>query len=338
MVYSAFMRKFIFILLAIGLMSAGCTADSSKGAYAYVTFVINTHDWVNPQASADTLKHIVDLHEKYNIPVDIYLTDPIARAYEKDAPDLIKRLKTSSLVAVSYHTRPPTPYYSGFHEELFDGLSNQALYDALYKYETHALDLSTGGTTDEAGGYAHLKDMMGYAPFVVTDAVGNTPLNKTLARIYKDMGAIFSVSHGDDLKLGMELNGLLIRPETVEVKAYEKIADGMSAGDILAEALSQAKAADADKKFINLKWHEQNFYSTGTPWAGPYYLYVAEGGSRHGPLNAPYDLSRVSLGWAWQDEATQAKEWAAYEDLLKAVSAEDSVFLPVNAKGIEGLL
>ena len=52
----------------------------------YAIFSINVQDFSYPAQSAAVLDKIISLHEKYNLPVDIYLTDVMAKIYaEQDA-------------------------------------------------------------------------------------------------------------------------------------------------------------------------------------------------------------------------------------------------------------
>ncbi|NWF62728.1 MAG: hypothetical protein HXY38_00325, partial [Chloroflexi bacterium] len=76
----------------------------------YAIFSINVQDFSYPEQSAAVLDKIISLHEAYNVPVDIYLTDAMAQIYAEQFPQLLERLKTSPVVAISYHYRAPRPY------------------------------------------------------------------------------------------------------------------------------------------------------------------------------------------------------------------------------------
>lgn len=71
----------------------------------YAIFSINAQDFSYPEQSAAVLDKIITLHETYNVPVDVYLTDVMARIYAEQFPQLLERLKTSPVVAVTARSR-----------------------------------------------------------------------------------------------------------------------------------------------------------------------------------------------------------------------------------------
>ena len=246
-------------------MGQGACAEDcgSVAEKVYVLFTINVHDWTNrksaqsfttPSDTAATMHAVIDLHEARQIPVDVYLTDPMVSLYEKEAPSLVERFKTSPVVAVSYHVRPSSPYYSNFDQHDSWGLpqgagTTQEWYDALLPYEQHRLVVETGKPdTNKPGGYAQLKDFIGYPPYAVGMVSGGAPKAKALAKIYREMGAAFGVVHGVDSSLGDQVNGINIRPEHVEIKLYEYKSGSKTAREILeAQRLSDDRYARAVK-------------------------------------------------------------------------------------------
>lgn len=304
------------------------TSDASMQTI-YTSFVINIHDWTNPEQSIATIHHIIDLHEEYNVPVDLYLDDEVTQIYAAQAPDLIDRMKTSPYVAVSYHIRPPSPYYSGFHPEVFRNMSNTELYDALMTYETHAIDLTTGEPTDAAGGYQYVKDLIGYPPIVAAQADGKSEVTKTLAQVYADLGAQFTLRHGTTSALGSTANGLYLRPEDEEVKAYERktATDNDAYMEELIAALPETRPA-----FINLKWHEDNFYTSGTPWNDVYF------NANDTPKDPPYDITHWQTSTTPKTEAQQQVQWDRYEDFLKYVTTHMDTITVINAKNLVTLV
>jgi hypothetical protein len=344
--------RFPLFLCALLLVGAGCTSSSSFippetdtptanpspttnitiEDTVYTTFVINTHDWTKPTESIATINRIIDLHEEYHMPVDIYLNDPMVQLYVKEAPELIQRLKTSPYVAVSYHLRPPTPYYSDYREDMFTNMTAAKIRTTLLNYEEHAIDLTTGEPTDAPGGYEYLKYLMGYAPYVVADAAGNDTLHKTLAAIYKEKGATFTLKHNTDSALGSTVNGLYLRPENVEVKAYER-KDEIAVTDLMTEALSATNGTRPS--FLNLKWHENNFYSSGTSWFG---IYFADGSSKQIPAEPPYDLSKGSSTQTDKTDEQERIQWDRYEGLLKYVKEHPETYTAINARNLVDLV
>ncbi|MBI4630612.1 MAG: hypothetical protein HY740_02645 [Chloroflexi bacterium] len=118
------------------------TAPTPRVCSAYMTFAINTHDTGHVTQSADTLKHAMDIFEKYGVRGDFYLTAPMVELYAKQRPDVIERLKNSKMT-ISYHVRPPHPLYSGFDSRL-KNLDDKTLAATLRDYETYRLDPATG--------------------------------------------------------------------------------------------------------------------------------------------------------------------------------------------------
>ena len=91
------------------------------GCRGYITFVVNVHDFVNVDESADTLLRLIGIFERYGVRGDFYLTGPQVYAYLEHRPDVIARLKDSGMT-ISYHVRPPHPAIPGF-DRVLSGLS-----------------------------------------------------------------------------------------------------------------------------------------------------------------------------------------------------------------------
>jgi hypothetical protein len=318
--------KTTLILLILVSCGFGCTTVSiPQTNKSRVMFSLNVHDFVDPEDSFATMNKIIDIHEHYSVPVDIYLTDAMVRLIETSAPDLLVRLKTSAMVAVNYHVRPPYPYYPGFDFQGLNELSAAELASALLKYEEHAVDLSTGETTEEAGGYEHLKELLGYAPIIVSPLSGQ-PYESAIAKIYKDKGAEFIVSHAGSIALGTEENGLYVRPEAVEVK-FQDVSD-QDVALVLEAARTDAEAGG----FIGVKVHENEFYALSNPWFPIYYV-----DEKNRVADAPpFDLS---LGKKRERPAdSQAKQWKWYEDAVAYVAEHPESYETLNAMGLKTLI
>jgi len=298
-IFFDFMKKFKFVWVVIfflPFLGFGCSPQKvvetsipeavpeSLQNTVYTDFVINTHDWVLPEQSAATLNRIIDLHEKYQIPVDIFLDDQIVQVYQEQYPELLLRLKTSPVVAVSYHLRPPTPYHWDWDWLGLVEMDDETLYDTIKSYEEHRIDLVTGLSTDASGGYQFLKDLMGYPPFIVSGIETTRNIHQTACKIWLEKGAIFSLKHEGGTAWGDKSDGLWLRPEDVEVKVYE-LPDQPTGEEILTEVL--AKVPTDQSAFVNLKWHENNFYSEETSWCFTY------GVKRGGTGKPPFDVDRA---------------------------------------------
>lgn len=330
---------FLIGAIALTLSGAGCTNTSQTipnravpttiEEIIYAAFIINVHDWTQPDNSIATLNHILDLHDEYSVPVDIYLDDQVTQIYATEAPDLLERLATNPNVAVSYHIRPPSPYYGGFHEEWFRGMSTDELYDNLMEYETHAIDLETGEPTDAPGGYQYVKDLIGYAPIVAAQAEGRSVLDQALANVYADLGATFTLKHGTSSALGDSVNGLFLRPEDVELKVYER-KDAIDANALIESAI--ADLPDSRPAFLNLKWHEDNFYTSGTPWNDVYF------DENDSPRDPPYDVTNLDASTTPKTEAQQEIQWDRYEAMLQYVTTHSDILTAINATDLLTLI
>lgn len=59
----------------------------------YAVFSINVQDFSYPAESAAAVDKIITLHETYHVPVDIYLTDVMAKIYAEQYPQLLEKIK-----------------------------------------------------------------------------------------------------------------------------------------------------------------------------------------------------------------------------------------------------
>lgn len=350
------MKKILFSLLTFSLLFGfGCsqkdessppidnetstppiTSNFTLQKTVYTDFVINTHDWTDPEKSIATLNKIIDLHEKYQLPVDIFLDDQVTQVFKAQYPglqnpDIIERLKTSSYVAVSYHLRPPYPYYWDYDWLGLDEMSDAEIEKTLRDYEEHKIDLVTGQPTDEPGGYQLLKDLLGYAPYTAV-VMGSKKVMPILAEIYKEKGAVINVTHSGTTAWGETQYGLWMRPEDLEVKVYEQPSSHKTGEKILTDALATLPATRP--VFINLKWHENNFYTSGTPW-GSVYSSVANAKDM---LYPPYDLSQAMVGVKVKTSAEQAEQWTRYEECLSYVKDHPEIFTVINARDLVGMV
>lgn len=299
----------------------------------YTLFSLNVHDWTHPDESVATVERVLDIHEEYGVPVDIYFTDPLFRMTVEKDPKLIERLKNSLVATVAYHIRPPAPYYPDFDWFGLGALSDDELYSTLYAYETHALDLETGMYTEEPGGYAYVKDVMGYAP----PSVGILPsgrIGDVLGRVYAELGDTFAVTHGQDhVALGKKVGstGLYYRPEDEDVKIYEEARKTQDGGAVLEAYLIEN--SPEEPIFLGVKYHDDNFFTTGgTPWWMVYFS-SSEAEKREGtviPRVPLFPLDEVSSTGRLQTEAENAQDWELYESAVKYVAEHPEKVTPMN--------
>ncbi len=302
----------------------------------YVMFTLNVHDWVYPEKSVEAVNRTIDIHEKYEIPVDIYLNDPTLQYYLEYAPELVERLKTSEFVVVGYHYRAPHPAYSGF-DNLVD-MTDEERYETLLPYEEHRLDLETGEYIgDEEGGYQLLKDTIGYAPVAVGNLAGGLT-GVTMDRIYREKGAQLVVIHYDFTEMGDKRNGVYVRPEQVPIKLYESnlayMHNDSSPEELITEGLAEYEEEYGNTGlFVNLKMHENNYYTYGTPF---WPVYWADSGKGEA-LSAPYDLSAGEEQVELRPQNYVDSMWQLYEEAVSYVK-DNPDLIAVDTLDVVGML
>jgi hypothetical protein len=172
----------LFLAVSQGAVSA------PSGPSAYITFSLNTQDFSYPHRSADLLRRVVPLHERLQVPVDVYLTTTMIDLYETQAPDLLAKLKSSPWVAVSYHVRPPSPYNNGYDWLGLAQLPPDQQVARILSYETHGLDLTTGQPTTSPGGFSHVTGLFGAPPWVAS-ALPVVEVRASVHRVFRQLGA-----------------------------------------------------------------------------------------------------------------------------------------------------
>ena len=283
----------------------------------YVMFAINVQDFSYPELSVATVRRILDIHETYQVPVDIYLTNTIADLYAADAPDLLERLRTSRVASVSYHVRPPSPYYTDYDWAGLGALSRADQEAAILEYESHGLDLVTGEPTAESGGYAKLTETMGYAP-VVVGAQTNGGLGPAVNTVFRELGAELLVEHGRAINLGEMRDGIALRPEHYDLLLFQHI--GEKPKTLRKNALAEAKATPGAVApfFIGVKMHDNDFFAVESAWVTNY---------ARGPKRPPFDPTRLS---DLLSDSEQQAVWKQYEKTVKYVSRKRATYQPVN--------
>ena len=304
-------------------------APTSRACSAYMTFAVNTHDTVHVTQSADTLKHAMDIFEKYGVRGDFYLTAPIVEMYAKQRPDVIERLKNSKMT-ISYHLRPPHPLYAGFDSRL-KNLDDKTLAATLRDYETYRLDPATGDLDKtQPGGYSFVAKTFGRNPVVVSMQTDERRLRVAASKVFLDLGAKMTILyHEDGTDLNKPLvqdNGLWVRPSDFSVTRWTPA--GGNNETFWWNMLTTPKAAEfnptsylktklSDWKasrppFVTALIHENNFvYSGAEAWTLIYYSDTQKTKALTPPfnLNAP-DSSKL------RSQTEQDTIWKAYDELV----------------------
>ncbi|NDD65392.1 MAG: hypothetical protein EBZ36_15670, partial [Acidobacteria bacterium] len=291
----------------------------------YGIFSINVQDFSYPEKSVATVNRILDIHEKHGIPVDIYLTTTMIDLFEQLSPALLQRLKTSPVVSVSYHVRPPKPYYTKFDWAGLGSKSTTEQYDTIMNYETHGLDLTTGLPTAASGGYQKLKDLLGYAPWAAS-AQADGGLAQQAALVFKDLGGRFRVIHGRASNLGDKQDGTYVRPEHHDLLLFQTV--GQDVRTVVEDGISQARQASGARApyFVGIKMHDNDFFAVDSAWVT---VYV------NSSRRPPFDTSRKS---ALLSDAEQQAIWQHYESTVAYVASQSSRFTAVGLPAVWQML
>jgi hypothetical protein len=259
-------------------------------------------------------------------PSIFFLTDTIVDVYEREAPDLLERLKTSEVVAVSYHIRPPKPYYSSYDFLNLESWDNEAVYELVKNYEEHLVDLETGEPTDQVGGYEHLKEILGYAPKMA--AAQTSPLIKgAVLRVFREKGAVFTVLHGAEYTLGDQVEGLYVRPEQIEIKLFEYTGDDLSG--YLEDQFATYSIEGDYPVFMHIKMHDNDFIADQSAWTAIYQHRGEKG------VEPPYDLSLYEKRVEALSVTEQEAMWGLYEQALQYADEHRENYALMNAFDLE---
>lgn len=312
----AFSRVYVIDTALTGAAAAG----------DFLTFSINVQDFSYPEQSAATVSRIIDLHERYQLPVDIYLLDTMLDVYQTSFPTLMQRLTTSPYVGLNYHIRPPKPYYNGFD---WAGLTSQSLSQqtaTIKAYESFVTDPTTGLSTTRPGGYAQLVTLPNARPAFTAAFQVEESLLDASAAAFRELGATWTLAHGSGvLNLGDSARGLYIRPEHFDLLLFQS--PGTAASSLIDAALQSAYAVSGARApfFVGVKMHDNDFFAERSAW-----LTVYMDGSRRPPWNT---ATKAAL----KSEADQAAQWLLYEGALQYAQAQAQRLGVANSAGIAQL-
>jgi len=327
----------LLILCAVSAAASCIAAESQRKrltkTQVYFTFAINCHDFVNSEQSAQTLKRLVGIFDKYGVKGDFYLNDPLVRAYREKQPAIIEILKKSGHT-MSYHLRPPHPvcFPSEISREL-SKLGREELIAELREYETRGWDPTTGKPNPEGiGGYALVKETFGVAP-CSTGLNALTPqLRAAELKVLRDLGAKMSVFHheggSDPINPLVWRNGVLVRPSDFAIARLGKgprasdfwwnhVRSGNAPADPVLLLKMELVRLHPDRiYFAQSLIHENNFYSENTSWGPIYYSDRRKGR----PKQPPFDLNTTAPWVRTRSKADQEAIWKAYERMVAFVA------------------
>ncbi len=294
----------------------------------YLTFTLNTQDFSRPQESAALVTKVLDLHEAAGVPLDVSFTSSQAALFADGYPALWGRLKASSLVALSTHTRAPKPYANAFDWVGMGAWSLAAQQALVAAYGSRAFDPSTGQVGEGPGGYALVKVLAGYAPCSI-GAVPDAPVAEAVCSVLGGLGAQFMVAHGRAVNLGERALGLALKPEHVDFQLYQH--PGADPGPLLEAALAEAAAVPGAKApyFVGVKMHDNDFFAQASAWVTVY-----NAGGRP-DLTPPWDPALKS---PLLPQADQDAMWALYGRAVRYAAANRTRIGLVNLRSLPALL
>lgn len=307
--------------------TVGGALAGAPAAGDYLSFSINVQDFSYPELSAAAVQRIVDLHERYRLPVDVYLTDTMLDLYQRQFPALMARLTRSSYVGLNYHLRPPKPYYGTYD---WAGLTGQPLATqvaTIRQYETHLTDPVTGQPSTADGGYARLLTLPNARPAITAAFTsGEGQLTEATAQAFRELGATWSLSHvGGALNLGESASGLYLRPEHHDLLLFQQTGSGAAAA--IEAALQSAHDGSGSRApfFVGVKMHDNDFFAQTSAW-----LTVYMDGSRRPPWDTTVKAPLKSA-------AEQAEQWSLYEGALAYADAQRARLGVAGAAGFAQL-
>ncbi len=302
-----------------------CSRGSDVKYTDYFTFSLNTQDFAYPDQSIAVLRKVVDAHERYQIPVDVYLTTTMIDLYQQMAPDLLTRLKNSPWVALTYHTRPPKPYHYGYDWLGIKQMSYGQQYSTIMNYETHGLDLVTGQPTMATGGFGKLKTLLGSAP-VLTAFLADQEVEAAVSDVFRDLGAKMRIVHGRIVNVGERQRDLYVRPEHVDMILLEHAGENIPSALDAAFQTAHAASGAVGPYFVGVKMHDNDFFADHSAWTETY--------QNHGK-RPPWNLSYMS---PLLDADTQASRWSMYEAAVAYASANRNRIGSLNGPGLLALV
>lgn len=336
-------------------------SDSAQNLYAmpddHVSFSLNWQDFYFKAQSASYLERILDLHESFGVPLDVFLTTWQADILADEYPALLGRLASSALVSPGYHIRPPKPYDNEFEWGTLTqtSITDAQRRDVIENYEGHRLDpwACTSQSTavpdmTRTGGFARMTGLFGYAPVSVGAAAATTPVN--LTTVVNDYfhdpddtasngasGAKMLVRHDSFTNLNTRWNQatgsgydsdesfLYYRPEHYDWKLitlWDPTLRDHDPGQTLAQSMTDARATSTSGGrapwFVGVKLHDNDLFSTQSAWSLVW----------PNSTDASWNLSRLNPSLELP-AATQQQRFSTYQAIVQD-AAERSASRSIN--------
>ncbi|HRK40209.1 MAG TPA: hypothetical protein PK347_17690 [Burkholderiaceae bacterium] len=250
--------------------------------------------------------------------MDIYMTDVMLDAYQKQSPSLLARLNASAMVRLNYHCRPPKPYYSDYDWAGFASLSATARTARVLDYERFVTDGVTGLPSGTPGGYAVMKSQVNASPGVAAFQSDSGVLD-SVAAAFVQLGATWTVSHSAPVNLGENARGLRFRPEHFDLKLFEQ--SGANVASLMEAALTSARGIAGGRMpyVVGVKMHDNDFFAERSAWLT---VYVDQS------KRPPWDTSRQA---ALKSSEAQAEQWRLYEEAVAWAASNKQKVLTLNS-------
>lgn len=313
-------RRYAVLYTVPGSYAGSATAGD------WLTFSLNVQDFAYPDRSAATVDRVISLHERYQLPLDVYLTDTMLATFEAGYPALLTRLRSSPYVALNYHVRPPKPYYAGYDWASLWMKTAAEQLATIRDYESHVTDPVTGLPGGASGGFARLVQYTTGHP-VIASLQADPTLYPSVAQVFRELGATMTVSHSAAyVNLGTTSQGLTVRPEHADLKLYQS--PGQSAGGLIEAGLAAARAAAGatNPYVVGVKMHDNDFFALASAWTTTY-------GKPH--TTPPWALdTKADL----KSDADMQAQWTLYEEALAWAQGNRTRVASVNALGMGAAL
>jgi hypothetical protein len=323
------------IILVFSLATVTIANGMQTDPKGYVYFVLNISDFRHVDLSAAYIGRIIDLFSRYNLGVDLYFTEPVLKAFQRDHPQLLTKIKAYPRATINYHIRPPHPCDHamlrlpdhGDHCRPLSDLDTAFVQKELNNFESYELvvhdyDFRSRNycphyNAARIGGFDYVRQVFGTTPIFI-GRVGDDLAQRMWAAVLKGKGAKGIVAPqkfgGGGNQPFRIVHGLLSRPADFDC-IFPEIAGGRNPYEIFRSKLRHSPPLSRPI-FGNVLVHDYDFYHRGI-WMD--------------------DETPTRKFGDWRKSGQeQAHFWRAYEQLVEAL-ARDQEIRVVNAKELIAL-
>jgi hypothetical protein len=326
-----FLKYCLMVLLLILSLITEINAQVMQiNPRAYVYFVLNISDFRHVDLSAAYIDKIINLFSRCNIGIDLYFTEPVLKAIQREHPEIINKIKLFPQATINYHIRPPHPC-----DQSILRLADQngqcrplAVLDPAYiqrelnNFESHELIINDYDFRSrnycphynpaEIGGFDYVKQVFETMP-IFTGRVADDQARMALAAVLKGKGAKGIVAPqkfwgGGNQPFGI-VQGLLTRPADFDC-IFSEIAGAYNSYEAFQSKLQPL--SHLPRPIIgNVLVHDFDFYHRGD-WLD--------------------DERPIQKFGDWKKSTQeQADFWRAYENLVEELARSQQIII-INAQ------